>query len=115
MKNFEQLKSQMDAAIKEGIWVPNSVLPERYQDHRAGGSTLERLDRIYDAEIQPNLDYQQMKAEKAERLEKYAAQYEAEGKIDYDINEDRLYKNEQSFCSGLLKAGIIDADDLTEE
>tara|TARA_Y100001951_G_C11037579_1_gene128416 strand:- start:30 stop:365 length:336 start_codon:yes stop_codon:yes gene_type:complete len=111
MKNFEQ----MDAAIKEGIWVPNDLLPERYQDHRSGGSTLERLDRIYDEEIRPNLEHKQMKAEKAERLEKYAAQYEAEGKIDYDVNEDRLYRNDMSFCSGLLKAGIIEADDLIEE
>ena len=114
-KNFERLKVQMDAAILEGIWVPNELLPERYQDHREGGSTLARLERIYAAEILPNMEYQQMKAEKAERVEKYAAQYEAEGKFDYDVNEDKLYRNEQSFCSGMIRAGLLDEDDLREE
>ena len=114
-KNFEQLKAQMDAAVAECVWVPNDLLPERYQDNREGGSTLERLDRIYNAEVLPNLEYQQMKAEKAERLEKYAAQYEAEGKFDYDVNEHKLYHNEQSFCSGLLRAGIFEADDFDSE
>jgi hypothetical protein len=114
-KNFEQLISELDAAVAECVWVPNDLLPERYQDHREGGSTLERLNHIYDAEILPNLEYQQMQAEKAERLEKYAAQYEAEGKFDYDINEHRLYHNEQSFCSGLLRAGVLEKDDFNDE
>tara|TARA_B110000014_G_C19963125_1_gene498508 strand:- start:239 stop:592 length:354 start_codon:yes stop_codon:yes gene_type:complete len=114
-KNFEQLKMQMDAAVAECIWVPNDLLPERYQDHREGGSTLERLDRIYNAEVLPNMEYQQVKAEKAERIEKYAAQYEAEGRFDYDVNEHKLYRNEQSFCSGMLRAGLISEEDLDED
>ena len=114
-KSLEQLKSELDAAVAECVWVPNDLLPERYQDHREGGSTLERVNRIYDAEILPNLEHQQMKAEKAERLEKYAAQYEAEGKFDYDVNEHRLYHNEQSFCSGLLRAGVLEKDDFDSE
>ena len=76
MKNHaEHLFTKMDEAILEGIWVPNDLLPERYQDHREGGSTLARLDRIYNAEVLPNMEYQQTKAATAERLEKYAAQY----------------------------------------
>ena len=109
------LFTKMDEAILEGIWVPNDLLPERYQDHREGGSTLARLDRIYNAEVLPNLEHQQMKAEKAERVEKYAAQYEAEGKFDYDVNDHRLYHNEQSFCAGMLRAGLLEADDLKED
>ena len=114
MKNFEQLKTELDAAIEACIWVPNDLLPERYQDQREGGSTLERANRIYDAEVLPNLEHQQMKAEKAKRLEKYAAQYEAEGSFDYDVDEHRLYHNEQSFCSGLIKAGLLSGEDLEE-
>lgn len=115
MKNHaEHLFTKMDEAILEGIWVPNDLLPERYQDHREGGSTLARLDRIYNAEVLPNMEYQQTKAAKAERLEKYAAQYEAEGKFDYEVDEDKLYRNEQSFCSGMIRAGLLDGDELSE-
>ena len=53
-----------------------------------------------------------MKAEKAERVKKYAEQYEAEGRFDYDVNEHRQYHNEQSFCTGLMKAGLLEADDF---
>tara|TARA_Y100001951_G_scaffold86550_1_gene76989 strand:+ start:882 stop:1229 length:348 start_codon:yes stop_codon:yes gene_type:complete len=108
------LFTKMDEAILGGVWVPNDLLPERYQDNREGGSTLERIERIYNAEVLPNLEHQQMKSEKAERLEKYAAQYEAEGKFDYEVNDDKLYRNEQAFCSGMLHAGILEADDLKE-
>ena len=52
-KNFEQLKTELDAAILEGIWVPNDLLPERYHDNREGGSTLERVERIYNKEVAP--------------------------------------------------------------
>jgi hypothetical protein len=113
-KNFETLKADMDAAIAECIWIPNNLLPERYQDHREGGSTIERLNRIYDEEVLPNLEFQQMKAEKAERLEKYAAEYAERGEFTYDVNEHRQYMNEQSFCDGLLKAGILDSEDFME-
>jgi len=113
-KNFEQLKAEMESAVAECFWVPNELLPERYQDNREGGSTLERVTRIYDAEVLPNLEYQQMKAEKAERVKKYAEQYEAEGRFDYDVNEHRQYHNEQSFCTGLMKAGLLEADDFEE-
>ena len=112
---FEELKAKLEASILEAIWVPNELLPERYHENREGGSTLKRLNRIYDAEIVPSLEYKQMQAEKAERVEKYAAQYEAEGKFDYDVNEHRLYHNEQSFCAGLLRAGVLDKDDFNDE
>jgi hypothetical protein len=112
MKTFEQLKAQLDAAVEACIWVPNALLPERYQENRTGGSTLERVNRIYDAEILPSIEFRQVQADKAERVAKYAKQYEAEGKFDYDVNEHKQYHNEQSFCSGLIKAGLLDSEDL---
>jgi hypothetical protein len=112
---FNELKANLEAAMEEAIWVPNELLPERYQDNREGGSTIKRMNKIYDAEILPNIEFQQMQAEKAERLEKYAAEYDEHGTITYDVNEHRQYNNEQSFCDGLLAAGIVEADDFLEE
>tara|TARA_Y100000361_G_C11098282_1_gene310398 strand:- start:568 stop:918 length:351 start_codon:yes stop_codon:yes gene_type:complete len=114
-KTTEQMFAELDAAIAECIWVPNDLLPERYQDNREGGSNLDRVERIYEAEVLPDLEYQQMKAEKQKRVEKYAAEYAETGKFTYDVDEDRQYKNEQSFCSGLLKAGIFEVEDFEEE
>jgi hypothetical protein len=123
MKTPEEVIAKLDAAKNgiysaaelESIWVPNEVLPERYQDNRESGSTLKRMNKIYDAEILPDIEFQQMQAEKAERLEKYATEYAENGTITYDVNEHRQYNNEQSFCDGLLKAGILEADDFMEE
>ena len=33
-KNIEQLKAELEAATMEAIWIPNDLLPERYQDDR---------------------------------------------------------------------------------
>ena len=111
---FEELKTRLDEAVQEAIWVPNELLPERYHDNREGGSTVKRINDIYDAEILPNLEWKQMQAEKAERLEKYATEYAESGTITYDVNDHRQYNNEQSFCDGLITSGILDADDFIE-
>ncbi len=89
------------AAELESIWIPNELLPERYQENRVGGSTLKRMNHIYDAEIVPNIEFQQTQAEKAERLEKYIAEYDETGDFTYDVNEYRLYRNEQAFASAM--------------
>lgn len=114
-KNFEQLKVEMDAAILEGIWVPNDLLPERYHDNREGGSTLERVERIYNKEVAPviNADpreksvvlsdgvIQHGSQVRIDILNKYREDVAAERDIEYDVNEDRLYRNQQAFASAM--------------
>ena len=89
------------AAELESIWVPNELLPKRYQENRVGGSTLKRMNHIYDAEITPNIEFKQTQTEKAERLEKYITEYDETGTITYDVNEYKLYRNEQAFASAI--------------
>ena len=113
-KNIEQLKAELEAATMEAIWIPNDLLPERYQDDREGGRTLDRIQEVYEREVEPNLEYQRIQAEKAKRVAKYAAEYAERGEFDYDVDPDMQYKNEQSFCNGLIKSGIYDADDFNE-
>ena len=112
-KNFEQLKIEMDAAILEGIWVPNDLLPERYHDNREGGSTLARLERIYQKEVAPLLDVdpreksvvisdgviQHGSQERIDVLNRYRDAVENEQEDFYEVNEDRLYRNQQAFAS----------------
>ena len=114
-KNFEQLKTELDAAILEGIWVATDLLPERYHDNREGGSTLERVERIYNKEVAPviNADpreksvvlsdgvIQHGSQVRIDILNKYREDVAAERDIEYDVNEDRLYRNQQAFASAM--------------
>ena len=113
-KNIEQLKAELEAATMEAIWIPHDLLPERYQDDREGGRTLDRIQEVYEREVEPNLEYQRIQAEKAKRVAKYAAEYAERGEFDYDVDPDMQYKNEQSFCNGLIRGGVLDADDFME-
>ena len=110
----KQMLADLEAATMEALWIPNEILPERYHDEREGGRTLERIEEVYQREVEPNLEYQRVQAEKAKRIEKYAAEYAETGEFTYDVDADMQYKNEQSFCTGLIKSGIYDADDFNE-
>jgi hypothetical protein len=113
-KNFEQLKVEMDAAILEGIWVPNDLLPERYHDNREGGSTLARIERIYNKEVAPvdvdpreksvvisNGVIQHGSQERVDILNRYREAVTAEQEIPYEVNEDRLYRNQQTVADAM--------------
>ena len=108
---FEELKANLEAAILEAIWVPNELLPERYHENREGGSTLKRINRIYDAEVVPKVKDPRgesvvisdgvVMSDNPERLailNQYRDAAEAEKEIPYQINEHKLYRNEQAFA-----------------
>ena len=108
---FEELKANLEAAILEAIWVPNELLPERYHENREGGSTLKRINRIYDAEVVPKVKDPRgesvvisdgvVMSDNPERLailDRYRDAAEAEKEIPYQINEHKLYRNEQAFA-----------------
>ena len=114
-KTLDQRLAELDAAILAGIWVPNDLLPERYHDNREGGSTLERVMRIYNKEVSPivNADpreksvvisngvIQHGSQERIDILNKYRDDIDAGREIEYDVNEHRLYRNEQAMVSAM--------------
>ena len=110
----KQMLADLEAATMEAIWIPNDLLPERYHDDREGGRTLGRIQDVYENEVEPNLEFKRIKAAKAKRVAKYAAEYAERGEFEYDVDADRQYKNEQSFCDGLIAGGILDSDDFME-
>ena len=75
MKNATELLKDLETATMESIWIPNDLMPERYHDDREGGRTLDRIQEVYEREVEPNLEYQRIQAEKATRVAKYAAEY----------------------------------------
>ena len=114
-KTVEQRLAELDAAILAGIWVPNNLIPERYHDNREGGSTLERVMRIYNKEVSPviNADpreksvvisngvIQHGSQERIDILNKYRDDIDAGREIEYNVNEDKLYRNQQAMASAI--------------
>ena len=105
-----KLLAELRDAVMECIEVPNHLLPEEYRNNRDGVRTLAELEAMHSEATQPS-QHQLDKAAKAERCEKYRKQWEANESIEYDVDEDRLYKNELTFCKLADEAGWIELDD----
>ena len=106
-----RLLMEFKKELFECITVPNSSLPESMRDNRSlDGRTLASL--IKKCEKRDALTPHQIeKAEKAKRIQKYAAQMESEGEFTYDEDEDRLYAKTVAFCTHAVRAGMMDLDD----
>ena len=106
----------MRQAFAELIVVPNSWLPEEYHDKVRGGRTLARLDQMAD-KAAGITEHRKLKALKAENIENYRKQYEANGEFEYNGHRDelQLHKNEMAFVGGMVNRGMIDAEDLMED
>jgi len=94
-------------AVLENIWVPNSLLPERYHDTREGGRSLARINEKYNREIQPKFDKAKAKAERIERLNRYRDSYADDGNIAYEVDEIKQNNAELAFVSA---SGIMEED-----
>ena len=114
-KTTKELFAELDEAIMGSIWVPNEQLPERYHDNREGGTTLERVERIYKNEVEPvvNADprertvvisdgeIQHGSQERIDVLNRYREAVANEQEDFYEVNEHRLYRNQQAFASAM--------------
>ena len=104
-----------EQTVLECIWVPNNILPERYHDNREGGSTLERVERIYNKEVTPTVNtdprnksvvisdgvIQHGSQERIDILNKYRDDVDKGRDIEYNVNEDKLYRLNQTFVSAM--------------
>ena len=114
--NFEntiggKLLAQLRRDLMEVIEVPNSYLPEAYHNKRDGYRTLAELDSMMQPVYDGPSDHEIEKAEKARRVEKYRQQWEANEKIEYDVDEYKLHRYELAFVKGAEDAGWIDKDE----
>ena len=102
------------AAELESIWVPNEMLPERYHDNREGGSNLKRAGEIYDKEIVPKVKDMRGESvviqdgkimsdnpERLDILNQYREAVSIESEIPYEVNEDKLYRNQLVFAEAI--------------
>jgi hypothetical protein len=107
----------------ESIWIPNDMLPEAYQDNREGGKSLERLEKQSAEEEKKRTAEETDTREKSviihdgkimsdnpsrlAVLDRYQAGVVDEREIQYETNEDKLYRNQLTSTRHKQKRTII--------
>ena len=100
------------AAELGSVWVPNNMLPESYHDEREGGRSLDRLqEQVQQEQVEVDAREQSVvishgeimhgNQERIDILDQYQNDIDNENEIDYNINEYKLYRNEQAFASAI--------------
>ena len=96
----------------ESIWVPNNMLPESYHDEREGGRSLDRLqEQVQQEQVEVDAREQSVvishgeimhgNQERIDILDQYQSDVDNENEIDYNVNEYRLYRNQQAFAKAI--------------
>lgn len=110
--------AKLENEIKSAIFVPNSMLPERYHNNKSGGRTLNDVDKVYNKKVKGKVSRAKHKNEKARRIAAYRSQVELQAKesveIEYDVDEHKLYNKQLAFVGGMVRSGMIDASELEE-
>jgi hypothetical protein len=69
--NGYELIAQLNEIVKDIVLVPNSLLPENFQDHRTDSVSLADLEDKCDSMERSETDHEEEKREKARRVELY--------------------------------------------
>jgi len=108
--------------MKDVVFVPNSILPEKFHDLVRGGRSLKRLEELCDKRDGLS-DHVKIKAIKERNIARLSAQV-AKGETDIDkpfdwsqneFDEIALNRHEIAMVNGMVASGVIDAEDLLEE
>jgi len=130
-KTANQLFAELNAAIVDCLMVPSSWLPENYRGVRSMRklrSVVNQFRRENKKLFRPgrevNVTFERVDGERRiafarpERLaclDSYASDVDAKREIQFDVDEDRLYRRQLEFLGAMVAGGIIDAEELEEE
>jgi hypothetical protein len=81
--NGYQLLAQFEQQIKEALLVPNSWLPENFQDHRTDSVSLADLEKKCDNMGISETEHQEEKREKDRRIDLYRSMIDNGQEITY--------------------------------
>ena len=81
--NGYQLIAQFEQQIKEAVLVPNSWLPENFQDHRTDSVSLADLEKKCDSMEIGETGHQEEKREKDRRIDLYRSMIDGGQEITY--------------------------------
>jgi hypothetical protein len=77
--------------------------------------TLAQIDAKHRRETEKVSQFKLDKVAKRDRMEMYRLQLEQDGEIEYDVDEDRLYRNQMAFVGAMVRSGQIEASELEIE
>ena len=99
----------LENAVIDCLSVPNELLPESYRGKRSHRSLR---SVVKDAQKRGVIEteHQKEKRLKAERIASYAKQYEENGSFEYDVNDEKLTRNQICFIE--LMGGLDNEDDI---
>ena len=81
--NGYELMAQLEVVVKDMVLVPNSWLPESFQDHRTDSVSLTDLENKCDSMVIEETDHEEEKREKARRVELYRGMIQNGQEITY--------------------------------
>lgn len=81
--NGYELIAQLEVVVKDLVLVPNSWLPETFQDQRTDSVSLADLDNKCDSMMVEETDHQEEKRQKDRRIELYRQMIQNGREITY--------------------------------
>jgi hypothetical protein len=78
-----ELIAKLNEIVKDMVLVPNSWLPENFQDHRTDSVSLADLEDKCDSMERGETDHEEEKREKARRVELYREMIQSGQEISY--------------------------------
>lgn len=81
--NGYELLAKLEVVVKDLVLVPNSWLPENFQDHRTDSVSLADLENKCDSMERGETDHEEEKREKARRVDLYREMIDNGQEISY--------------------------------
>lgn len=78
-----ELIAKLNEIVRDMVLVPNSWLPENFQDHRTDSVSLADLENKCDSMERGETDHEEEKREKARRVELYREMIQSGQEISY--------------------------------
>ena len=89
---------KLQKGIEECLLIPQDLLPESYQgkrSHRSLKSVVKEAQKRGVLET----EHKKLKKLKAENIAKYSREFEEKGSFEYNVNDDKLFRNQMTFCN----------------
>ena len=89
---------KLQKGIEECLLIPQDLLPESYQGKRSHRSLKSVVKEAQKRGVLES-EHQQLKRLKAENIAKYSREFEEKGSFEYNVNDDKLFRNQMTFCN----------------
>lgn len=120
--------AELDNAIANCLGFTNEALPQRYHSKRDKVQSIARIvakakrhdsnlfkeDREVSVKFDKRGNVKKARQGRLDILNAYRSMIDNEQPIEYDINEDKLYRNQVAFCGAMIRSGQFDADEFED-